>query len=59
MKKDGTGMTMTDLQQLPEVKNVCLWQNEDGPSVIIDDDGVKWVLGFYMGKLSKRRFGGV
>lgn len=57
MEKDGSGITLTDLRQLPEVKNVSLWQNEDGPSVIIDDDSVKWMIGFYMGKLSKRKFG--
>jgi len=57
MKEDGTGMTLDDLKQLPEVKNVCLWQSEDGPSAIIDDDGVKWVIGFNKGKLSKRKFG--
>ena len=56
MDKNGKGMTQSDLEALPEVHEIVLWQPDDeAPIYVIDVKGVKWAIGFYNGILCKRK----
>ena len=55
MESNGKGMTQQELINLPEVDAV-LWQEDGGPSYVIDSQGRKWVIGTHEGRLCKRRF---
>ncbi len=55
MEANGKGITETELTDLPEVENVILWQDSDGPTTVTDSQGRIWFIGFYEGKLCKRR----
>ena len=53
MEPNGIGMTQTDLEKLPEVFGVVLWQDDEGPTTVIDSQGRGWFIGMYKGKLCK------
>ena len=56
MEASGKGMTERDLRDLPEAKNVVLWQpDNDAPTSVVDSEGVGWMIGFYQERLCKRR----
>jgi hypothetical protein len=55
MESNGKGMMEQDLRELPEVENVVLWQDDDGPTSVIDAQGRAWMIGLYQGMLCKRR----
>ena len=46
--------TERDLREIPETDAV-LWQDDDGPTSIIDSQGIVWMIGKYNGWLCKRR----
>lgn len=52
----GEVMTEEQLQKIPEV-NAILWQDDDGPTSVIDSQGVAWMIGTYQGNLCKRKHG--
>lgn len=57
MDINGKGMTQSDLESLPEVVNVVLWQPDDeAPSYITDVGGTKWAIGSHNEQLCKRRY---
>jgi hypothetical protein len=52
-------MTQQELELLPTVNNVVLWQPDDNePTSVIDVDGNAWMIGLYQGKLCKSNHGG-
>lgn len=55
MEANGKGIIELELENLPEVKNVVLWQDEEGPTTVIDSRGMVWFIGLYDGKLCKRK----
>lgn len=56
MDKNGKGMIQEDLDLLPEVEGVVLWQpDEESPERVIDANGIDWRIGFHKGNLSKSR----
>lgn len=56
MDKNGKEMTQSDLESLPEVDNIVLWQPDDeAPIYVTDVEGVKWSIGFHNGILHKRK----
>jgi hypothetical protein len=56
MDINGKGITQSDLESLPEVDDVVLWQPDDeAPSYVTDTEGAKWAIGFYGGQLCKRK----
>lgn len=57
MEANGKGMTESDLVAIPEVYDVVLWQDDDGPTTVTDQEGTRWFIGLYNGRLSKRVFG--
>ena len=54
MEANGKGMTELELRELTEVKDVVLWQDNDGPTTVIDSQGTGWFIGMYNGRLCKR-----
>jgi hypothetical protein len=55
MEKNGKGMTPLELESLQEVYDVVLWQDDNGPTMVTDMNGVDWFIGLYCGELSKRK----
>ena len=55
MKPNGEGMTEQELKDLPEIKNKVLWQDDNGPTTVIDSEGAEWFIGTFNDKLYKRR----
>jgi hypothetical protein len=55
MEANGKGITESELANLPEVENVVLWQDDDGPTTVTDSQGIGWFIGIYDGKFCKRR----
>lgn len=55
MEKNGKGMTEQELSAIPEVSDVVLWQDEDGPTTVMDLQGVVWFVGMYQKRLCKCR----
>jgi len=56
MDVNGKGMTQSDLESLPEVGNVVLWQPDDkAPIYVTDVEGVIWSIGFHEEILCKRK----
>lgn len=57
MDLSGKGMAQLDLESLPEVGDVALWQPDDeAPSYITDAKGAKWAIGFHNEQLCKRKY---
>jgi hypothetical protein len=50
-------MTQEELDKIPQVGDVVLWQEEDEPTSVIDSQGVAWIIGWFQGVLYKRRHG--
>ena len=56
MDQNGKGIVRLELESLPEVVRVVLWQPDAGaPSYVTDTDGICWAIGHYAGRLCKRR----
>ena len=55
MEVNGKGITETELAALPEADAV-LWQDNDGPTTVVDSNDQTWFIGMYKGRLCKRRF---
>ena len=56
MDQNRKGITQAELESLPEVENVVLWQPDyETPSCVTDVDGIQWAIGHYDGKLCKGR----
>ena len=55
MEPNGKGITEKELKELPEVSDIVLWQDDDGPCNIIDHEGSEWSIGFNGKILSKRK----
>ena len=59
MNTNGKRMTQQDLESLPEVENVVLWQPDDEASIkVLDMNRVAWSIGFCKGTLCKRKYAG-
>lgn len=49
-------MTHQELDQIQETnENVALWQEEDDPTSVVDEDGQPWMVGWLNGVRVKRR----
>jgi len=55
MESNGAGITQQELELLSELNNVVLWQDEDGPTTVIDMNGKSWKIGTYKKNLYKQR----
>jgi len=55
MEANGKLITEQDLNQLPEDNIHVLWQDDDGPTSVIDSQERAWMIGLYNGNLVKRR----
>lgn len=56
MDKNGKGMTQSDLECLPEIGNIVLWQPDDeAPIYVTDIESIIWSIGFHEGTLYKQK----
>jgi hypothetical protein len=55
MEANGKDITQAELENLPEM-DIVLWQDDDGPTTVIDSNGQAWFIGMQKGQLCKRRF---